>query len=144
MNSADVLNRLRNEASLPPVICIASARVHECQSFFVHGYRDKFSDLTEFVASSLRPIARELDDENAEIRSLSVIPLTAEPWQVAYDFTLTPENMLCFPTAEVLGFEPPRDLQKRFFLQPNLMAEEECFVCENCNEFVLLYWYTTG
>lgn len=144
MNSTDVLNLLRSETPLPPVMCIASAQAHECQSFFVRGYREKFLDLTEFVASALRSVAQELGIEDTEIRSPLVTPLSAQPWQVAYDFTVKPGSMLCFPPADALGFEPPSDLQKRFFLQPNLMVEEECFVCDTQNEFVLLYWHTTG
>jgi hypothetical protein len=145
MNAIEVLDRLRSDASLPQVFLAAGTNPGpESYSFFVSGEQSRFSSISEFVAAALSSIAAELSHEVADLEGLEVIELKHEAWQIAYDYTIRPGSMLCFPTVEKLGFEPPQNLQKRFSLQPNLIDIEECMVCEAKGQFVLLYWQTAG
>jgi hypothetical protein len=139
------LDRIRQHFAQLPAVPLEIARTDLTrgeteESFIVRGEKNNYSDVYEFAAAALSALSSYRDESLQELE----VEEYAKPWMHALDPTLRPGDRLCLPVSSVLGFDPPRNLKQRLVVAPNWSPVEECLVCEGDEDYVLLYWYTTG
>lgn len=114
------------------------------ENYFILGDRDQFGSIFEFAAAALMAIAERLELSLEEFSELEVHSCEPESWMHRYNSIIQPGSMLCFPSIEILGFEPPSKIHRKLFLAPHLSSTEECYVGQSQRCYVFLYWATTG
>ncbi|HHY6929709.1 TPA: hypothetical protein ACV4T7_007027 [Burkholderia ambifaria] len=110
-------------------------------SYYIHGQKKDFENDTEFLVKSLRDLAVDIEWGEAPLIDLEIHPCERALRMPRY---VKPGEFLCFPSLEILGFIPPVKIEITYFVEPKFTGVEECFLCETDDEYVLLYWYTTG
>lgn len=110
-------------------------------SYYIHGEKKNFENATDFLAKALSDLAADM-----EYGEDCLIDLEIHPCERAWPMPryVKPGELLCFPPLEILGFNPPEKIERTYFVKPKFSAVEECFLCETDDEYVFLYWYTTG
>lgn len=114
------------------------------ENYFVLGSTRQFSSILEFTAAAFMAWAQRDGLAIHDFAELEVESCERELWMHYYDATARPGSMLCFPSVEVLGFEPPPQLQRKLYLVPHFSGTEESYVCQSDDFYALLYWHTTG
>lgn len=120
-------------------------------AYYVVGVRAVFACIDEFVAEALIAIDSHRGGLIAAVayppgswKTLKAWSCEPEPWMSAYNPIVRPGELLCFPSERILGFEPPKDLERVLYLIPDFSGTEECFATQNKDVYVLLYWHTSG
>lgn len=114
------------------------------ENYFLCGKKSSFDSVVHFTAAALGAILRQQRLTAEALDGLEVVSCDPEPWMTAYDRRLRPGSALCFPGADVLGFDPPAEVHRLLWLEPKLSGTEECYACEAAADFLLLYWHTSG
>jgi len=147
MLAAEITSHLQRwRADTPPVrlYYFDRFRGETEENYFILGDTSLFDSIADFTAAGLMAMAQRGGLSPQDFADLEVESCEPEPWMHNYDATARPGSMLCFPSIEVLGFEPPPRLQRKLYLVPHFSATEESFVCQSKEFYVLLYWHTTG
>lgn len=147
MLAAEVISHLQRwDADAPPVrlYYFDRSRGETEENYFIIGDRSQFDSISEFTAAGLMAMAQRDGLSPQDFADLEVDLCEPEPWMHHYDTTARPGSMLCFSSIEVLGFEPPPQLQRKLYLVPHLSGTEEALICQSKEHYVLLYWHTTS
>jgi hypothetical protein len=111
-------------------------------NYYICGEKKNFESNTQFLAKALNELAGDLGCGEGAFVNLEI-----NFWELAARMPryVKPGEFLCFPPIEILGFIPPEGVERKYFVEPNFFdGTEECFFCETNDEYILLYWYTTG
>lgn len=144
MLASDVLALLASGQPLPRVEVryIDLTRGETTENFYISGGRENFCSIKEFVAAALAALLEHMD---RDLTDFEIESCPAEPWMaISYDPYILPGSFLCFPAENILGFHPPTGMARRYWIGLNLSGADEGFICETNEEYVLLYWHTTG
>jgi hypothetical protein len=110
-------------------------------NYYIHGAKKNFESDTEFLAKTLSDLAAHMGCGEDALSDLEI-----HLWEHAGRMPryVKPGEFLCFPSLKILGFNPPERIERKYFVEPKFSGTEECFHCETDEEYVLLYWHTTG